>query len=251
MGFVPSDFQYLTTLQGPIKDFTTDHLNNCYIQQGNTTLIKYDKHGKKLGTYSVNKHGSLGYVDANNPLKLLLFYPDFSTVITLDNNLSLSGKYDLRNMGIDRVSAIGIASDNNMWVYDNINYKLKKISDDLTIKTESQQFTMLFEEKVLPRFILERNNKVYLSDPDRGIYVFDKYATYAKRIPIKGLREFQILNNKLVYCKKGSMLTYNLQTFETDTIRVPGIDSVRDARLQRNRLFLRTKNGLALYALGN
>ncbi len=251
MGMTSANFQYITTLQGPVKDFTTDHLNNCYIQKGHSSLIKYDKHGKKKKTYSENKYGSLGYVDASNPLKLLLFYPDFSTVIVLDNNLSRTGKYDLRNMGIDRVSAIGLASDNNIWVYDNTNYRLKKIRDNLTLKTESEQFKVLFEENVVPRFILERNNKVYLSDPEHGIYVFDKYATYAKRIPIKGVKDFQILNNNLVYCKKGSMYKYNLQTFETDTIRVPGIDSVRDARLERDRLFLRTKNGLALYALGN
>ncbi len=251
MGLAPSSFRYVTTIKTDYRDFTSDHLNNAYIVKGTNTLIKYDKNGKRKAEFSNNKYGKLEYVDASNPLRLLLFFPDFSTVISLDNNLSQIGKYDLRKMGIDRISAIALANDNNVWVYDHMNYRLKKVSKNLSLKAESDPFTILFKENVVPTYMLERNNMVYLNDPQHGIYVFDNYASYHKRIPVTGIENFQILNNKLVYCQKGSMFKYDLQTFETDTIQIPGIDSVRDARLERNRLFLRRKNGLALYALGD
>lgn len=251
VGGTPSGFRYVTTIKTDYRDFISDHLNNVYLVKGTNTLVKYDKNGREMAEFSNNKYGKLQYVDASNPLRLLLLFPDFSKVITLDNTLSPIGELNLSRMGIDRMSAITLAHDNNIWVYDRMNFRLKKVRNNLTVKSQSEPFTVLFEENVVPNYMLQKNNILYLNDPEHGIYVFDNYATYKKRIPIKGINEFQILNNKLIYCKKGSMLKYDLQTFETDTIQIPGIDSVKHARLERNRLFLRRKNGLALYALGD
>lgn len=246
-GFTVSGFRYLTFVETKMRDFATDHLNNFYIIKGKSTLIKYNKNGRKLFHYNENKFGRLKYMDTNNPMKLLLFYPDFSTVVTLDNDLSLIGKYDLRNIGINRVSAIALASDNKLWVYDKLDYRLKKIRNDLSIQTKSESFTVLFDQHIVPEFMLERNNNVYLNDPDQGIYIFDRYGTYNRHIPIFGVKDFQIFNKQLIYSKKGEMMKYNLQTFSTDTIEIPGIDSVREAKLQKDRLYLRKKNGLDLY----
>ena len=33
------------------------------------------------------------------------------------------------------------------------------------------------------------NNRLYLNEPESGIYVFDHFGTYIKKIPIHGLEE--------------------------------------------------------------
>ena len=50
-----------------------------------------------------------------------------------------------------------------------------------------------------PNFMLERDNSLYLNDPETGILIFDKYGTYSKTIPVKGLTSFQVFDRKIIY----------------------------------------------------
>ena len=67
--------------------FTSDNLGNAYLIKGHE-IFKYLPNGKLFNRYSNLMLGNITSVDATNPLKLLLFYRDFSKIQFLDNQLA-------------------------------------------------------------------------------------------------------------------------------------------------------------------
>ena len=74
--FVTDQFSLVKTISIKTDFITTDNLGNCYAVRGNI-LEKYDYKGTLLKTYSNKQYGKISFVDATNPLKLLVFYNGF------------------------------------------------------------------------------------------------------------------------------------------------------------------------------
>ena len=58
-----------------ISYLTTDKLSNTYVIVGNQ-MLQFDLNGKPLANFSRNNLGSIRSIDASNPMKILMFYPD-------------------------------------------------------------------------------------------------------------------------------------------------------------------------------
>ncbi len=110
-----------------------DTFENYYYIIG-TTL--YKKAANNIYVYNNALLGSIHTVDLSNPLKLVLFYRDFNTVVILDNRLN--ELTDSINFSVETISkniaSVSLSSNNNLWLYsldDNIlslwNYETKKI----------------------------------------------------------------------------------------------------------------------------
>jgi hypothetical protein len=69
--------------------------------------------------------GKITKVDLQNPLKLVLFYENFNTFITLDNQLNETQKINFSENAIPIVAtAVGLASQNQVWVYNSMNQQI-------------------------------------------------------------------------------------------------------------------------------
>lgn len=69
--------------------------------------------------------GLISKVDLLNPLKIIVFYERFNTVITLDNQLNETLKINFSELKTPLViSKIGIASQNQLWAFDAISQQL-------------------------------------------------------------------------------------------------------------------------------
>jgi len=78
--------------------------------------------------FSMNKkYGQASFIDVSNPLKVLLYYKDFATVVYAGSFLNIRNTIDLRKQNILQVKAIGQSYDNKIWVYDELESKLKKL----------------------------------------------------------------------------------------------------------------------------
>ncbi|MDR6966356.1 hypothetical protein J2X31_000349 [Flavobacterium arsenatis] len=89
----------------------------------NNVLFK-QKDGQSL-EYKNLSLGKITRVDLQNPLKLLLFYEDFNTIVTLDNQLNETQRVNFsENTTPIIVSATGIASQNRFWIYNSLTQQL-------------------------------------------------------------------------------------------------------------------------------
>src|SRR5688572_26898835 len=84
-----SVFQYLREFRGGITDFSVDNLGNIYLVYQNGQLRKLRPNGDSLAVFNnVRKFGKLHSLDVSNPLKVLLHFKDFNTVVILDRLLN-------------------------------------------------------------------------------------------------------------------------------------------------------------------
>lgn len=69
--------------------------------------------------------GKISKVDLHNPLKIVLFYENFNTIITLDNQL-----IEMENINFSKnpdpilVTGTGIASQNRLWIYNSLTQEI-------------------------------------------------------------------------------------------------------------------------------
>src|SRR5690349_1983817 len=77
-----------------ITSFTTDNLGNAYVVSENL-LLQFDNNGKPVNHYDEKTLGRLARVDADNPLKVLAFYPDFAQINILNSKLALQSTIQL------------------------------------------------------------------------------------------------------------------------------------------------------------
>lgn len=239
------EFKSLYNIPVKANYITSDYFNNFYIITDRGALVKYAG-DKEISIFSKNKYGSLKFVDASNPLKLLLFYPDYSTIVVLDKNFSELGVHQLNLKGFQDVTAVGLSQDNKIWIYDKLNFRLKKIDENSEIILESENLSSLGFE-INADYILHKNNWVYVNDPQQGVLVFDNYATYFKTIPIKGLSQFQVIDEQLIYYKDQQLQAFNLKTFEPAVIQMPFVDGISNLTIQKNRLFTLTNRGIEVF----
>jgi hypothetical protein len=215
-----TSFSLINTYQTKANNIAIDNFGSFYAASNNS-VMKFSSDGKFLFRYEEFKYGKIGMVDVNNPMKLLVFYPDFMTVMTMDRFLAPINTYNFFDLGYQNISAVASSNDGRIWFYDNIEFKLKKIDEGGRVFRESQALNVVLEQAPNPNFMMERDNKVYMNDPNIGILVFDIFGSYEKTIPLKGLSKFQVLQDQIIYFDNHHLNAYNSFTLELKSLSLP------------------------------
>jgi hypothetical protein len=160
----------------------------------------------------VKNYGKLYTIYVSNPLKLLLFYKDFSTVIILDRFLANQSTLDLKRFSVLNPSAIGNSYDNNIWVYDEYDNKLKKLDVQGNKLLETADFRTVFSQSFSPQKIISDNSLLYLADTANGVFVFDNYGSFKKKIPVKNWQTIAIANNYIISATGELITVFNSST---------------------------------------
>ncbi|MBA2498215.1 MAG: hypothetical protein H0V30_00655 [Chitinophagaceae bacterium] len=223
-GFTQKDssFALITSIQGDIQQFTVDNMDNLYILSSTDQLKKLDAHGDSIAVYNnVKRYGKLSTIDVSNPLKILLYYKDYNSIVILDRLLNVRHTIDLRKHGIYQVSAIGQSYDGKVWIYDALENKLKKINEEGKLLLETPDFRQLFEEAPQPQQIFDQDGLVYLYDSIRGFFVFDYYGTLKNRIPYTGWQNIAVTSGYIIATKDNRLQRYQVNSFALKDDEIP------------------------------
>lgn len=205
-----SKFELQQTIGDSIQSFSVDLLGAVYLIKQNHQLVKYDADGNVVGRYNhLSNYGKLTYAEAQNPWKVLLYYKDFSTIVMLDKYLDELGSVNLRSKNIYGVSAITTSYDNNIWLYETQSAKIKKIDNDGNLLMQSSDLRLMLDESPQPVQIVDSEGKLYLNDPERGIYVFDYYGGFKKRIPMDSSHRIAVIGNTIYGFRDSTLVKYS------------------------------------------
>ena len=208
-----SSFVLNKTIQADIVDFTVDNLGNIYLLSKNNQLKKLNAKLDSVAVYNaVSRYGNVYSIDATNPLKILLYYQDFSTIVTVDGFLNILSTINLRSLNIFQVKTIGLAYDNNIWIFDELDAKLKRIGDDGSLIDQTTDFRQLFDSIPDPTTIIDQGGFVYLYDTTRGVYVFDHYGSLKNHVQLKNWLDFTVIDNYLLGRNENFFLKYQLSS---------------------------------------
>jgi hypothetical protein len=196
-------------ITGSFVDFQVDNLGNLFLLTPDNQLKKYNAKGDSLSVFNdVRRYGKIAYIDVTNPLKILLFYQEFGTIVMLDRFLNNINSIDLRQLGFYQVTCIGLAYDNNIWVYDELAGQLNKIASDGTIINQTNDIRQFTDSVPDPVLLTDQGGLVYLFDPQKGAFVFDHYGGFQKLIPLKNWRHFSVINKTLLGWNGHEFLKY-------------------------------------------
>ena len=99
-----------------------DKFDFLYSVKDNTL---YKSKNNEIFSYKNLALGQITKVDLLNPLKIIVFYERFNTAITLDNQLNETLKINFSELKTPLVvNKIGIASQNQLWIFDEILQQL-------------------------------------------------------------------------------------------------------------------------------
>lgn len=229
--------------------FTVDNLGNVYILSSKGLLKKYNNKGDSVNVFNdVRRYGSVYAMDATNPLKMLIYYRDFSTVVMLDRFLNRINTIDFRKAGIFQAKAIATSYDNNVWIFDEQSAKIKKIGDDGRLLSETVDLRQVLDVIPSPDKIIDRDGYVYLYDKDKGLYVFDYYGALKNELAITGVNDIQVINKTIMGRKDGKFVRYTLGTLDMQEAPLPeSINKAEIISIMPQGIYIKDALGIALF----
>lgn len=230
------------------KTFTTDQTGSYY-EIYSDQIIKIGKNGQRQFTYSNNILGEISSVDVFNPMKIIVFFKDFSKIVILDNTLSeQGGALDLNEVSLEETSLVCTSYNNGIWYYNPLKFQLTRLENSTKNINISANISNILNKNIQPNFLVEFNNRLYLNDPTNGVLVFDVYGTYLKTIPIFGLTTFQVKENYLLYVNQtGQIETYDFFTLEKSVYKPLQYVKVKTVRIENKIIYIiNSKNELIL-----
>ena len=246
-----SIFKFQKTINYPIASFSVNNLGELYIINTNNQLKKLNERGDSVGVFNqVTKYGKLSYVDAQNPWKAILFYENFSTIVLLDKYLNVLTNINLRKQNIFGVRTVAASYDNNIWLFDEQENKLKKIDDAGKVLMETVDFRLLFDSVPSPAQIVDRDGFVYLYDPKKGIYIFDYYGSFKNKIPFLNWKEIAVIEKNLYGFDDTYLYSYSLGSLSVKKYALPAaFKYYTSLKVGTNKIYFLKDTNLQVYSL--
>ncbi len=238
-------FPLVKVLSDSLLDFEVDNLGKLYLIGANQQLKKLDQNFDSVGIFNdLRKFGQLHSIDVSNPLKVLLFYKEFNTIQVLDRFLNVRSTLDLRKAGILQVSAITQSYDNNIWLFDELDSKIKKVDEAGKLLLESPDFRVLFNEPLQPYKLEDFNKYLYAYDPNIGLLVMDYFGAYRNMIPFTGWKNLHGISKGIVATDDAGLLYYQPGQLELKKLPLPEafLDAIK-IRVYNQFLYVLGKNG--------
>ncbi len=246
--FQDPKFTLVKSIPTSASFMTTDNLGNAYLIKGDV-LEKYDSQGILQKNLSNKTLGNISFVDVRDPLKIMLFYKAFQQIVFIDNMLAGTGNTILFNsLGYNQVSLVCTSHNNGFWIFDQQNAELIRFDQNLQKTQQTGNLTQLTDMVILPDFITEKDNQLFLNNPGYGILICDIYGTYSKTIPLKGLDHFQVSDDEILYLEEKKLKSYNMKTLLQAELSFPAGDTILDVRTEKEKLYLLKQKSLDIYS---
>lgn len=189
---------------------TSDNLSNTYLISPENAIVKYDTLGRKVAGFTNKRLGQASFIDASNPLKILVWYPDFQTVLWLDRTLTEMGRLSFSTMGYYSVRCVAMAFDGNIWAFDDAVSKAVKCSLEGSVLLESPPLNIYFPRRFSATRVRDSGQFVYLSDPATGLCTLDQYANLQDVYSAMRIHDFETEGAWMFYLDKGNLCLQNL-----------------------------------------
>lgn len=244
-------FRFLKKIEYPISSFTVDNLGELYVINIDNQLKKYDEQGDSVGVFNqVTKYGNLSDVEAQNPWKVILFYKGYSTIVLLDKYLNVLSSINLRKQNIFQVNALTTSYDNNIWLYDEQENKLKKIDDGGNKLFETVDFRLLFDSVPSPKKIIDSDGFVYLYDPEKGVYIFDYYGSFKTRLPFLHWTDITVIDKQIYGFDKENLYRYTPPFPDLKKYALsPELQNNNSIKVNNHKMYVLKNQALKIYSL--
>ena len=227
-----------------------DNFGNIFLVTPKNEVLKFSPYGKFLWNYTNNGYGNISQIDVSDPLRVILYYPDYQQMVILNNNLNEISKFSFNDSPNHFITLVASSNNNGFWVYDSVNRELKKLTNNFTEDLNTGNIYQRDDLNIQGNFMLNSNEYLFINDASKGIQIFDRFGNFFKTAVVKPIKQFDVDGNNIAYLEGGILYSYNFITFETKKINIPIQAGFKDAVFHNNRLIILNEKGVSLWALG-
>ena len=240
-------------IPGSYVKMALDPLQQLFLLREDGQLKKYNLKGDSLAVFNeFIRFGKKAVLDVSNPLRTLLYYPEFLNLVLLDRMLGKRAVIDLKRLGFYQVGAVAQAYDNGIWLNDLELGQLVRISEAGLVQDRFTDFRRMFDSVPVPVSIFDQASQLYLYDPKLGFYLFDRYGAFKTRIAFYDWQDVNIINGQFFGRKNGVLLRYNPSKYEMREMELP--EPWRDCLqllVTQERVLVLKKDRVEIYRLTN
>lgn len=246
------DSIYISKKQG--KLLSVDELSNIYIVDKKNGITKYNETGDSIAFFQQLINGPIASLDVTDPMRLLVYYPNFNKVLLLDRMLGLNSTIDLKLMGINQPSAVATAKDGGFWVYDYSQFKMLKFDRQMKKVVESNDLRLVMTD--VPKFnlILEHENELWALSDVNVLFVFTRYGELVNTYPL-GLEE-EIINmqregNQLIYSTNKNAFVFDINSQQKKNISLTPLikQEIKGIEFTKDKVYLLQKDGVYTFQI--
>ncbi|MFD1603693.1 hypothetical protein ACFSJW_10740 [Flavobacterium artemisiae] len=171
--------------------------------------------GNEIFEYKNVSLGKITKVDLQNPLKMVLFYEDFNSVVLLDNQLNKVTEINFsQNPTPIVVSAIGMSTQNQLWIYNTLNQQIGLFE---YLKNEYKTVSIPLTEQI--KYYQTDFNTFYWIDKKNNWYsctIFGKITSLGK---IPEFDKIQIISSsKYIFSQANKLFLKEINKSGVETI---------------------------------
>lgn len=212
--------------KGQVVAVSVDNYNRVITADAKGNITAYDTLGNALTTYSPQTVAGVTLLEAWRSMKILVFYRDLQQYVLLDRFLTpLAGypypaRLPAERIGFARV--LTLAFDDQLWVFDDADFSLKKYNPQLQAVTIHSPMTLVLDAKDYHiNFMREYQSQVFVNDKNSGILVFDNLGNYRKKLPLPNADYFQFVGDELYFADGDTLHFYNIYTAAERKVKLP------------------------------
>lgn len=213
----------LKTIKIPsVQNVSMDLYGNIYLADNQGYLTQYNGNGDSLKRFASEQTAHLSSLEAWKGLKILLFYRDLQRYTWLNRFLVPLETQSLDGEKIGFARLLTYANDGNLWLFDEQDFSLKKyqISTN-TIHTKTPCDLLFSSKTYLLSFLREYQNQVFLVDADSGIFIFDNFGNYKKKLQISNINFISFVKDDIAYIHKNVLYLRHLYTDVQHKLHLP------------------------------
>ena len=246
---VPS-FHFQKKINGQFSSCHVDALGFLYLMRNNQ-LIKFNPAGDSIAAFNdVYQYGTPSYIDVSNPLKNLVLYQSYGIITTLDRALNIRNNISLKSVGLLQVNAAAVAYDNQIWVFDEQNFLIKKIDERGNILLTSADVRMLTSDAPTATSIIANQQQLFLYDENKGLFIFDLFGGYKKTIVMTHWKGISLYNNAIFGLRDGQLMVLDLNAPFEQSIPLPVSNlPIISVSVANRNCYILTKDGLSIYQM--
>lgn len=160
--------------------------------------------GKEIFEYKNVSLGKITKVDLQNPLKIVLFYEDFNSVVLLDNQLNKMTEINFsQNSTPIVVAGIGMSTQNQLWIYNTLNQQIGLFD---YLKNEYKTVSIPLTEPI--KYYQTDFNTFYWIDKNNNWFSCDIFGKITSLGKIQDFDKIEIINTAQYIISKDSLLYF-------------------------------------------
>jgi len=231
------------------QHISNDRYGNIYVADQAGNLNRYDSLGQFALNYSPPKLAEISLLEARPTVRIFAFYRELQEYVLLDRFLVPIEHYrlDLPELGFVRVAAPSL--DNLLWLYDDVNFSIKKYDKQFNKVTFRVPLDLLLNSGADYdiNYLAEYQNQLFVNDRNSGILVFDNLGNFQRKIATQ-TEGFNFWQNEIYFLEDGAIRFFHLYRAQERRVGLPtALDGqAKKVIVQASSIYVLTKSQLII-----